>query len=84
MKKMNIPSVSDLEALSTHDLADLLASVVLLLRRMPDVPFSDVINGTSSASNGSELIKDPSALAAKVRREPKKPTSTEIPDWLEE
>jgi hypothetical protein len=30
-------SAQDLEAMKTHDLADLLANVVLLLRRMPNV-----------------------------------------------
>ncbi len=83
-KKMTIPSVSDLETLSTGELADLLSNVVLLLRRLPDVPLADVINNGTSANTGHELIKDPGAVAARMRREPKKPTSTEIPDWLEE
>jgi hypothetical protein len=48
MKKMILPSVSDLETLSTHELADLLANVVLLLRRLPDVPLADATNGTGN------------------------------------
>ncbi len=82
-KKMNLPSVSDLETLSTGELADLLSNVVLLLRRLPDVPLADIINGTSTR-NGSEPKKDPGAVAARVRRQPKKPASTEMPDWLED
>ncbi len=83
-KKMNLPSVSDLETLSTGELADLLANVVLLLRRLPDVPLADVINNGTSAGNGHEPIKDPGAVAARVRCQPKKTASTEIPDWLED
>ncbi len=84
-KKMNMPSVSDLETLSTHELADVLGNVVLLQRRMPDIPLADVVNnGTNAGGNGHELIKDPGAVAARMRREPKKPASTEIPDWLED
>jgi hypothetical protein len=69
-KKMTIPSVSDLETLSTGELADLLGNVVLLLRRLPDVPLTDVINGTST-DNGHEPKKDPGAVAARMRRERK-------------
>lgn len=83
MKKPTVPSMTDLGTLSTHELAELLANVVLLLRRFPDVPISDVTNSTST-SNGHDPMKDPRALAAKVRREPKKQVSTEMPDWLED
>ena len=39
-------TVDQLEQMKTHELADLLANVVLLLRRMPDVACSSLIGQT--------------------------------------
>lgn len=35
-------NLADLEQLSTHQLAELMANFVLLLRRLPDVPFGEL------------------------------------------
>jgi hypothetical protein len=35
-------TISDLEQLKTHELADLLSNTVLVLRRLPDVPFVEL------------------------------------------
>ena len=63
----------ELEQLSLHDLADYLANVVMVLRRLPDVPVADLL---------SRQVDD---VAAKVRREPKQGRPAEsLPDWIEE
>ena len=35
-------SLEELEAMTTHEVADLLSKLVLILRRLPDIPFSDL------------------------------------------
>jgi hypothetical protein len=52
-------SLSDLEGMRTHELAELMANFVLLLRRLPDVPFSDLVQlpePEEKASNGDDLV----------------------------
>jgi len=48
-------TIDQLEKLKTHELADLLANVVLLLRRMPDVECKQLIQQVP----GNQHVKDP-------------------------
>ena len=41
-------TVEQLEKMKTHDIADLLANIVLLLRRLPDIPYSQLIQQAPS------------------------------------
>ena len=74
-KKPAIPSVEDLATLTPHELADLLSNIVLLLRRFPEIPISEISTGTQP---GPQL--DASALVARMRKEKPSPEST-IPNW---
>jgi hypothetical protein len=53
-------SIEQLEHMKTHDLADLLANVVLLLRRMPDVECGQLMTQIPEALNAQELPADAS------------------------
>lgn len=48
-------TIEQLEQMKTHDLADLLANVVLLLRRMPDVECGQLMTRMPEALNVQEL-----------------------------
>ena len=50
-------SLADLEAMRTHDLAELLSNFVLLLRRLPDVPFSELGQLPTTEQSPSETIE---------------------------
>ena len=63
-------TIDQLEKLKTHELADMLANVVLLLRRMPDVECKQLIQQVP----GNQHVKDPgsehvSAPASSYTRE---------------
>ncbi len=45
-------TVDDLEKMTTHDLADLLANVVLVLKRLPDVPVKELKRETGGEMGG--------------------------------
>ena len=53
MKGLRLP-IAELEAMTPHQLSDLLASVVLILRRLPDVPV--VALGQNSTLNMRAFI----------------------------
>lgn len=70
-------TIEQLEHMKTHDLADLLANVVLLLRRMPDVECGQLMTqmpetldaqelpaGTSTLSQTSEVTATVSTITA--------------------
>jgi hypothetical protein len=69
-------TVDDLEKMTTHQIADLLANLVLVLRRMPDVP----------AVQLQPIERPPiqaDKIAASVRQDKNiKRESGELPDWL--
>jgi len=44
-RKQHFISVGDIEQMTTHELADLLSNVVLVLRRLPDVPMCQLQEG---------------------------------------
>ena len=48
-------TIDQLEQMKTHELADLLANVVLLLRRMPDVACKQLVQQVP----GNELLEPP-------------------------
>src|SRR5713226_6510721 len=48
-------TIEQLEQMKTHDLADLLANVVLLLRRMPDVECRQLVAQMPEMLNAQEL-----------------------------
>ena len=66
-------SVNDLEQMTTHQIADLLANIVLLLRRLPDVPIAGLKSTETPADTAAELL-------AKMRGKEDKKV---VPSWLE-
>jgi hypothetical protein len=68
----------ELEHLSLHELGELLANVVMVLRRLPDVPVSDLVDRPA---------KDVASMVARVRHEQQNNSSGEaqegLPDWAE-
>ncbi len=63
-------TIDQLEKMKTHELADMLANVVLLLRRMPDIECKQLIQQVP----GNQHVKDPgsehvSALATSYSQE---------------
>jgi hypothetical protein len=48
-------TIEQLEQMKTHDLADLLANVVLLLRRMPDIECGQLVAQIPELLNAQEL-----------------------------
>lgn len=51
-------TLAQLEAMSTHEVADLLSNLVLLLRRLPDVAMSELQPGESQEQKGSSTDDD--------------------------
>jgi hypothetical protein len=55
-------NLSDMEAMRTHDLAELLSNFVLLLRRLPDMKFSELAQlpteqqDQASNTSGDDLV----------------------------
>ena len=69
--------MSDLESMTPHELSDLLGQIVLLLRRMPNVPISEL----KAVEQPMQANAD--KLAAKVRHEQASDGTKEVlPDWL--
>ena len=54
-------TVNQLEQMKTHELADLLANVVLLLRRMPDVACGQLVQQMPSLSAIQPVSEQPQA-----------------------
>ncbi|GHP00041.1 hypothetical protein KSF_100880 [Reticulibacter mediterranei] len=75
MKKNLRWSPEELEKLSLHELADLMANIILILRRMPDVPVSDLV---------SRPADDVAGMVARLRRENTNNEAGELPDWAGE
>jgi hypothetical protein len=72
--------------MTTHELSNLLADIVLLLRRMPDVPVSDFFAVPPTIEEAQPQPQ--TTIAEKVRRPPKsRTTGTQaaqegsLPDW---
>lgn len=59
-------TVNQLEQMKTHELADLLANVVLLLRRMPDVACGQLVQQIPSLSAIEALPEQPQAALPTV------------------
>lgn len=68
-------SPEDLEKLTLGELAELMANIVLILRRMPDVPVADLLNRPAA---------DTAGLVARIRRENTNGEAPEeLPAWIE-
>ncbi|MGZ6369086.1 MAG: Rho termination factor N-terminal domain-containing protein [Ktedonobacteraceae bacterium] len=52
-------TIDQLEQMKTHELADMLASIVLLLRRMPDVECKQLVQQVPSPSDVEEEQRKP-------------------------
>jgi hypothetical protein len=75
-KKHLVWTPDELEQLSLHQLAELLANVVMVLRRLPDVPVSDLVN---------QPAKDVASMVARVRREQQNNNGEApetLPEWI--
>ena len=72
-------SMADLEKMTTHEVSDLLADVVMILRRLPNVPVQQL------QAVLPEPVKGAGDLAARVRHEPSKKGEQvgQLPDWVE-
>jgi hypothetical protein len=68
-------TVNDLEQMTTHDLAQLLSNLVLVLRRLPNVPLQDL--------TPLEEHYDVTGLAAGLRHdaETNAASKKDLPDW---
>ncbi|HZU70461.1 MAG TPA: SAP domain-containing protein [Ktedonobacteraceae bacterium] len=56
-------TISELEQMKTHELADLLANVVLLLRRMPDVECGQLTQHVAPLEDFSQPELPPQSIA---------------------
>jgi hypothetical protein len=74
MKKNWKWSPEELEKLTLHELADLMANIVMVLRRMPDVPVSDLV---------ARPTEDASELVTRLRHENTNREPGVLPDWVE-
>lgn len=72
--------VTDIEQMTTHELGDLLANIVLVLRRLPNVPMIDL--------QPIERPIDTAAIVANVRNVRQEKTSNgnsgKLPDWTKD
>lgn len=50
------PTLAELEQLTTHQLSDLMSNIVLLLRRLPDVPVSQ-LTATRTPKETPDLLR---------------------------
>lgn len=68
-------TLSDLETMGTHEFAELLSNLALILKRLPDVPLA--------ALQPAEKNFEAETLVAKMRHEEKqkRPASNDLPDW---
>jgi hypothetical protein len=55
-------TIDQLEKMKTHELADMLANVVLLLRRLPDVECKQLVQQVPSMQNIDQPIFEQSAI----------------------
>lgn len=63
-------TIDQLEKMKTHELADMLANVVLLLRRMPDVECKQLLQPVPGNQNGEQPpLEHVSAPASSYTRE---------------
>jgi len=73
MKKNLRWTPEELEQLTLHELAELMGNIVIVLRRMPDVPISDLLSTPAV-----------SGLVGKIRRRaPDAENAGQLPDWVE-
>jgi len=54
-KRSTLFTVEQLESMTTHELADMLSNIVMLLRRMPDVPCQELVARTSNVEHDAEI-----------------------------
>jgi hypothetical protein len=76
-------SLADLEGMHTHDLAELLANFVLLLRRLPNIPFSDLAaiqTAEREPARQEETGGDPSVISL-VDIARTRVNGDELPGW---
>lgn len=74
-------TVDQLEQMKTHELADLLANVVLLLRRMPDVACNQLVQQMPSLSaiqTLPEQMQNSTPMSAMSREDLQKKTVAEL------
>lgn len=50
-KQSTLFTAEQLESMTTHELADMLSNIVMLLRRMPDVPCQELVAQASNAEH---------------------------------
>ena len=77
-------TIDQIEKMKTHELADMLANVVLLLRRMPDIECKQLVQQVPSPSDGGVELRKPTQVAPSkssfTRAELAKKTVPELKD----
>jgi len=63
-------TVEDLEKMTTHDLADLLANVVLVLKQLPNVSMNELVRETSDGVREGGLVRGVRGRATGAQRMP--------------
>ena len=54
-KKSALFTAEQLESMTTHELADMLSNIVMLLRRMPDVPCQELVAQASNTEHDADI-----------------------------
>lgn len=66
-------TAKDLEQLTTHQVATMLSDIVLILRRLPDVPFSDLQQAEETPATPDLMAKAHERVNGSV-----------LPNWTQE
>ncbi len=69
-------TANDFEAMTIHEVADVLLILAQVLRRLPDVPVSDLLE-PPEGTNADKLL-------ARFRQNKGSSEGKSLPDWLEE
>lgn len=75
--------LATLESMRTHDLAELLSNFVLILRRLPNVPFSDLgqVPATNGQQQSSETTEQQPTRVDFVNKAHSRVNGHHLPEW---
>lgn len=74
-----VPTVDELSQLTTHELSDLIANCVLLLRRMPNVECSKLT--AADVVDQAAKEPDPPPVINLVDKARERVNGSKLPDW---
>jgi hypothetical protein len=64
----------NLETMTTHEFAELISDIALILQRLPEVPLEKLSSLVGNAENGKGSVEKVSSLASKLEKADKGPT----------